>query len=252
MVDSEMTAHAPDQSPALNLTLAPLTAPERLRWAARTFGDDLVLLSSMQRTAVVLMHMFSDLGLPNEILFLDTGYHFTETLRMRDELLRRYRLNLVTLYPALTIEEQEARHGKKLYGCVDGQPECCRLRKEAPLLAHLQSRSTPVVTNGLRRAEGGPRANLQPLTPDPRTGGYQLAPLFDWTGEQVQAYLEEHALPVHPLHARGYPSIGCSPCTTPVAPGEAPRAGRWRHLRPATGEGGPQYCKVNFTDGAGI
>ena len=232
--------------------LEPLGTKERILWAAKTFSDDLVLLSSMQKTAVVLMHLFHELDLPNEILFLDTGYHFFETLRMRDEYMRRFRLNVVTLYPEITIEEQEGKFGKKLFTCTDGQPECCRLRKEAPLLEYLARKTSPVVVNGLRRAEGGRRGNLVALTADPRTGGHQLSPLFDWTDDDVAAYIAEHDLPLHPLYAQNYPSIGCYPCTTPIRPGEDPRAGRWRHLRPPDGAAGPKYCNVNFTDGGGI
>jgi len=171
---------------------------------------------------------------------------------MRDEYMRRYRLNVVTLYPELTAEDQEARHGKKLFTCVDGQPQCCHLRKEAPLLEHLRTKTAPVVTNGLRRAEGGRRAQLEVLSQDRRTGGLQMSPLCDWTEEQVRGYILKHALPLHPLHSRGYPSIGCYPCTTPVAPGEDARAGRWRHLRAPGDAHGPQYCNINFTDGGGI
>ena len=235
-----------------NATLAPLGALERLRWAVETFPDKVLLLSSMQRTAVVLMHMFHELGLSNEVLFVDTGYHFFETLRMRDEYMRRYHLNVVTLYPTSTIEEQEALFGSKLFSSVAGQPECCRMRKEAPLLAHLATKTTPVLVNGLRRAEGGKRANLQPLGADRRTGGHQLSPLYDWSGDDITAYIAKHDLLVHPLHDQGYPSIGCYPCTTPVQPGEDARAGRWRHLRVVGADSGPQYCNINFSDGGGI
>jgi phosphoadenosine phosphosulfate reductase len=237
---------------AMERVLASLCAEERILWAAESFADAMVLLSSMQRTAVVLMHMFHTLGLSNEILFVDTGYHFCETLRLRDEYMRRYRLNLVTLYPDITTEDQESRHGKKLFACTDGQPECCHLRKVAPLLSYLKAKGKAVVVNGLRRGEGGRRGRIEVITPDPRTGGYQLSPLVDWAEDQVRAYVAKHALPVHPLHARGYPSIGCYPCTTPVKPGEGPRAGRWRHLRPADSDAGPQYCDINYTDGGGI
>ncbi len=236
----------------IHQTLAPLTAEERIKWAVENFADDVVLLSSMQRTAVVLMHMFHDLGLRNEILFLDTGYHFFETLELRDRYMREYRMNIVTLYPELHIEDQETRYGKKLFACADGQPECCRLRKEAPLLRHLKTKSRPVMVNGLRRAEGGKRAEILALSPDLRTGGYGLSPIYDWTTEDIQAYVARHDLPVHPLHEKCYPSIGCYPCTTPVRPGEDPRAGRWRHLRTAEKEEAPKYCGVNFTDGSGI
>jgi phosphoadenosine phosphosulfate reductase len=232
--------------------LEPLTAQERIMWAVETFSDNLVLLSSMQRTAVVLMHMFHTLGLRNEILFLDTGYHFFETLRMRDEYMRRYRMNIVTLYPELTIEEQETQHGKKLFTCADGQPECCRLRKEVPLLRHLATKKSPVTVNGLRRSEGGKRAGILAVSPDPRSGGYSLSPIFDWTSDDIQAYIAKHELPVHPLYAKDYASIGCYPCTTPIQPGEDARAGRWRHLRVVEAEEAPKYCGVNFTDGSGI
>jgi len=238
--------------PSANAALEPVSALARIRWAVDTLGDDVVLLSSMQKTAVVLMHMFHRLGLSNEVLFVDTGYHFVETLKMRDEYMRRYRLNLVTLYPATTIEAQETLHGGKLFATLAGQPECCRMRKEAPLLEHLQTKSTPVLVNGLRRAEGGKRRGIRPFGEDPRTGGYQLSPLVDWTADDVDAYIAEHDLLVHPLHAAGYPSIGCYPCTTPVAPGEDARAGRWRHLRVLNGEAAPEYCRINFSDGAGI
>jgi phosphoadenosine phosphosulfate reductase len=247
-----MTSHSRIDCAEAHEALAALPAKERILWAARTFGDDLVLLSSMQKTAVVLMHLFHELGLPNEIIFVDTGYHFFETLRLRDEYMRRFHLNIVTLYPALTIEEQESKHGKKLFTCTDGQPECCRLRKEAPLLEHLAKKGSPVVVNGLRRAEGERRANIKALTADPRTGGFQLSPIYDWTSDDVGSYIAKHDLPLHPLHEQGYPSIGCYPCTTPVRPGEMPRAGRWRHLRPPEAEAGPKYCNINFTDGGGI
>ncbi len=238
---------------AANADLTGLSAKDRVRWAADKFGDGVVLLSSMQRTSVALMHMFHDLGLGNEILFVDTGYHFHETLRFRDQLMRQWHLNLVTLYPELTIEEQEGRFGKKLYTCNDGQPECCRMRKELPLLEYLAGKAAPVVVvNGLRREEGGRRANLSALAHDARTKGYQLSPIFDWTSADIQKYSESHSLPVHPLYAKGYASIGCHPCTTPIQPGEDARAGRWRHLRVLHGEDAAQYCGINYSDGSGI
>jgi phosphoadenosine phosphosulfate reductase len=235
-----------------NADLARLSAEDRIRWAVEIFGLKVILLSSMQRTSLVLMHMFHALGLANEILFVDTGYHFTETLRLRDQVMRTWHLNLVTLYPELNLEEQESRFGKKLYACTDGQPECCRMRKEEPLLRHLADKPAPVLVNGLRREEGGRRANLRPLGRDLRTKGYQLSPLFDWKHADIDAYTANHSLPVHPLYAKDYASIGCYPCTTPIQPGEDERAGRWRHLRVLAGPDAPQYCGINFTDGSGI
>jgi phosphoadenosine phosphosulfate reductase len=232
--------------------LRSLRAEDRILWAVERFGDGVVLLSSMQKTGVLLMHMFHRLGLSNEVLFIDTGYHFFETLRMRDETMRAWRLNVVTLYPEISTEEQESRFGKKLFTCNDGQPECCRMRKEAPLLSHLATKQRPVLVNGLRREEGGRRGNIAPLGPDPRTGGYQLSPIFDWSASDIESYMAVHSLPVHPLYAQCYASIGCYPCTTPIRPGEDARAGRWRHLRSAPEVEAPQYCGVNFSDGSGI
>jgi phosphoadenosine phosphosulfate reductase len=236
----------------VHAALEPLTAAERILWAAETFSERLVLLSSMQKTAVILMHMFKQLGLTNDVLFIDTGYHFVETLRMRDDCMRAWRLNLVTLYPSLTLEDQESQHHAKLFLSNDGQPTCCRLRKEAPLLDYLATIPLPVVAGGLRRSEGGRRANLQVLSPDLRTGGHQFSPIFDWSDADVEEYTAKHQLPIHPLYQKGYLSIGCYPCTTPVAPGEDARAGRWRHLRCAGRTDETHYCGVNFSDGDGI
>src|SRR3982750_356502 len=152
-----------------NAALERLSAFERIRWAVETLSDNVVLLSSMQKTAVVLMPLFHRLDLSDEVLFVDTGYHFFETLKMRDEYMRRYRLNIVTLYPASTIEEQETLHGGKLFAPIEGQPDCCRMRKEAPLLAPLEPKRPPVLVNGLRRAEGGRRGQINPFAVDGRT-----------------------------------------------------------------------------------
>ena len=234
-----------------NQLLSQWTLDQRILWAVEQFGESAILLSSMQKTASVLMHTFYRLRLDNDIVFGDTGFHFHETLRTRDLFMRQYRLNIVTVYPELTPEQQENVHGRKLHMCIDGQPECCRMRKEEPFLAYVREHGRRLVMVGARRSDGGRRASLQPVVQDPRTGGFALHPLVDWTDAQVAAYLQEHQVPVHPLYKQSYPSIGCACCTTPVAPGEPARAGRWRHLRDQTGAG-PQYCGLNFTDGSGI
>ena len=233
-----------------NADLAVLSPLERVRWAAARFGESAVTLASMQKTSSVLLHLFHELGLKNEVLFVDTGFHFPETLKLRDECMRRYGLNVVTLYPELTPAQQEQKYETRLYNFVDGQPECCRLRKEEPFIKHVREHGRKLLMLGLMKSEGGRRAKLQPLMRDPRIDGYTLHPILDWDEHDVDAYILEHGVPVNALHAQNYPSIGCQVCTTPVAPGEDPRAGRWRHLRK---EGdGPKYCGLNFTDGSGI
>lgn len=236
---------------SINEKLQCSTAEERIRWGVDALGQDAVLLSSMQKTSSVLMHHFHRMGLENEILFVDTGYHFRETLQLRDEFMRRYKLNIVTLYPELTLEQQEKKVGRKLYPYVDGQKECCRRRKTAPYIHHMKQFGRQLVMVGVRGCEGGQRAGLNLLVEDSRTRGYSLHPIYDWTDGQIEEYLKGNDVPVHPLHTQNYPSIGCECCTTPVSPDENPRAGRWRHLR-ETGDTGPEYCRMLFSDGAGI
>ena len=224
---------------------------ERIEYGISQFGKGAVLLSSMQKTASVLMHMFHRLGADNEILFVDTGFHFHETLQLRDEYMRRYGLNIKTLYPTLTPEQQEEQYRCKLYQTSEGQPVCCDLRKGQPFLRHMKREGHRLVFGGRRREEGSARANIGIVSEDPRFGGYNLNPIVDWTRDMVADYLSENKVPVHSLHSLCYPSIGCQCCTTPVMEGEDERAGRWRHLR-EVGRKGPAYCGINFNDGSGI
>jgi phosphoadenosine phosphosulfate reductase len=234
-----------------NLLLTSKSALERIAFGVEQFKGGAVLLSSMQRTASVLMHMFFKLGLSNEILFVDTGFHFHETLKLRDEFMRRYRLNIVTLYPDLTPEQQEEKFGCKLWKTVEGQPVCCDHRKGLPFIQHMRQREHCCVFGGLRKKEGKARAGLKAISEDPRFEGYRINPIFDWTDDDVERYLSENGVPIHPLHEQSYPSIGCQCCTTKVAEGEDARAGRWRHLRTDDGHA-PAYCNINFSDGGGI
>lgn len=224
---------------------------QRIRWAIRTFGNHAILLSSMQKNDTVLMHLFFKAGLKNEILFADTQYHFIETLWLRDEWIRRYQVNIVTLYPELTPEQQEQKYKRKLFMSEDGQPLCCNIRKEKPTIDHMVINGHKLIIGGRRRAEGQARASLEYIERDPRYEGYEMNPLVDWTEAQVDKYIDDHQVVIHPLHAQCYPSIGCECCTTPVRPGEDERAGRWRHLRQLN-DSGHLYCGINFSDGAGI
>lgn len=227
------------------------TALQRVAYGIEKFGKHAVLLSSMQKTASILMHFFHQLGVDNEILFVDTGYHFHETLALRDEFMRRFKLNIVTLYPALTPEQQEDKFHSKLYQSVEGQPVCCELRKGEPFINYVLSQEHKLIFGGLRTAEGNARARLKIVSADPRINGFKINPILEWSDDMIAAYLLENDIPVHPLHAMSYPSIGCQCCTTPVQEGEKARAGRWRHLR-EEGQEGPEYCEMNFSDGAGI
>lgn len=235
-------------------------APERIiEWMVETFGQRAAMQTSMQKTGGVLMHMVSRIAPGMVVLFVDTGVLFPETLELRDEFARRYNLNIRTLVPRMTMDQMNRENGRELWRFDDqhlspGYQRCCELRKEEPFLEAVRG-NYDAVAGGLTRDQGGARGGIQVLGPDPRFGGIKVHPLAYWTEQQVADYAAGHDLPIHPLYARGYTSIGCSLCTTPTRPGEPKRAGRWRHIREMSGapDDKPLYCGINFGDrGSGI
>ena len=201
--------------------LADAPAQEILRWAGDTFGDGLVVAASMQDT--VLVHLASQVVPGVQVVFLDTGYHFPETLATRDRVAREYPVRLLDITPRQTVAEQDAQYGPKLH---DRDPDlCCALRKTHPLDEALDGRAA--WATGLRRAESASRANTPVVSFDDRRDLIKLAPLAAWTDDEVDAYVREHDVIMNPLLSQGYPSIGCAPCTRRVLAGEDARAGRW-------------------------
>lgn len=239
---------------ALNEKLETLPPQEILQWAANTFPGRVAIASSMQKPTTAIIHMAAHLGLDMTVVFVDTGVHFPETLALRDELIRRWGVRIHTATPAKSFEEQYAEYGRHLYmhdseTDPPGYQECCELRKELPFLEAVRGHYDCVL-GGLTRSEGGARKNVAMLSLDPRLGAYRLYPLANWTSEQIDEYIAAHDIPVHPLYAQGYASIGCRTCTTPIKPGEPKRAGRWRHIReknPALAAEG-MYCGLNLED----
>jgi len=197
------------------------SAAEIVRWAVQTFGARFAVASSMQDA--VLVHLVSQVAPGVDVLFLDTGYHFAETIGTRDAVAASYDINLITLTPRQSVAEQDAEYGPKLH---DRNPDlCCGLRKVAPLdraLADYDAWAT-----GLRRAEAPTRAGTPVVSYDPKRGKVKLAPLAAWNDQDVDDYIAEHGILLNPLLTVGYLSIGCAPCTRAVAAGEDPRAGRW-------------------------
>jgi phosphoadenosine phosphosulfate reductase len=183
------------------------------------------LTCSFQAEDMVVLHLVRE-RLPDiPVLFLETGYHFEEVYRYRDEMTARYRLNLVNVMPERTVAEQESEFGI-LYRTQPDQ--CCKLRKVGPLFAALADYD--VWFTGLRRVQSPTRANLQALDTFPLPSGKKLlkvSPLADWTDKDVWAFAREHDIPLLPLYSAGYTSIGCEPCTAlPGDPANA-RSGRW-------------------------
>ncbi|WP_026413543.1 phosphoadenylyl-sulfate reductase [Actinomadura oligospora] len=201
--------------------LAGAPAREVIRWASATFGDRICLTSSMSDAA--LIHLVSRVKPGIDVLFVDTGYHFAETIGTRDAVEAVYPVNVIDVRPSRTVEEQEAALGPRLYG---RNPDlCCHLRKVAPLGRALEGYMAWF--SGIRRDETAARRDRRVVEWDRRRGMVKVNPILDWTQEEMDGYIEDNGILVNPLHHDGYPSIGCEPCTRPVAPGEDPRSGRW-------------------------
>jgi phosphoadenosine phosphosulfate reductase len=181
-------------------------------WATERFGGRVSLACSFQDCVIVDIAVRVDPAI--EVLFLDTGFHFPETLEYVEQVRARYDLNLRVLRP-----------GPEAAAWPCGTARCCELRKVAPLDAALADRLAWLT--GLKRVDSPTRADTPVASWDLARGLVKVNPLATWTDADVTSYISDHGLPVHPLVPRGYLSIGCAPTTRPVAPGEDPRAGRW-------------------------
>ena len=192
-----------------------------LRWAGDTFGDDFCVTSSMADG--LLSHLASSAVPGIRVVFLDTGYHFAETLGTRDWITSTLPITLVDVRPEQTVAEQDAEFGARLH---ERDPDlCCSLRKVQPLAQALAG--FVAWGSGVRRDESPSRAGTKIVDWDERRGMLKVNPIAAWTQADVDAYITEHQVPVNPLVELGFASIGCAPCTRPVALGEDPRAGRW-------------------------
>ena len=199
------------------------TPQELLALAVERFGTKVALACSFGAEDVVLVDMLVKINPEVPIFYLDTDKHFRETYETRDRLAARYGISFVQVKPALTLEEQAARYGDRLW---ERDPNlCCNLRKVEPLKAFL--RDFDAWITGIRREQAPTRANARKVEWDAKFGVVKFNPLADWTFKDVWRYIHENDVPYNPLHYRGYPSIGCECCTRPVRPGEDFRAGRW-------------------------
>jgi phosphoadenosine phosphosulfate reductase len=192
-----------------------------LRWAGETFGDRFALTSSM---ADGLLAHLAGRAVPGvHVIFLDTGYHFAETIGTRDWITGVLPVTLVNVQPPATVAQQDEEHGPRLY---ERDPDlCCSQRKVQPLARTLAGYAA--WGSGIRRDESPSRAGTRLVDWDAKRGMVKINPIAAWTQSDVDAYVTEHQVPVNPLFEIGYASIGCAPCTRPVAPGEDARAGRW-------------------------
>jgi len=188
-------------------------AEDVVAWAVDRYGEGLVLASSFQDC--VLLDVALGVAPALQVVFLDTQYHFPETLEYMDRVRRRYDMDLRIVRPRVGPDERWRFD-------LDG---CCAVRKVEPLDRALSGRTAWM--SGLRRADSEGRADTPVVGVDDRRGLVKVNPLAGWTDADVERYVVDHGLPVHPLASRGFASIGCWPCTRAVSPGEDTRAGRW-------------------------
>lgn len=220
-MESEPERHAKEWSRQLSRA-----SPDAiLRWAIGQFGEGLCVASSFGQDGLVILDLVRRLRPRMPVLFLETGYHFAETLEFRDQLKADWGLNVVDVHPELTVPEQGARYGVDLF--ARDPDACCAMRKVQPLDRALRGRTAWI--SGLRRDQHPGRAatpivQWQQLS----VGGiYKVHPLMEWSRAEVEQYGRAHDLPRHPLWDQGYPSVGCAPCTRAVRPGGTEREGRW-------------------------
>ncbi len=198
-----------------------LPAEEVLRRAGERFGEEMVFACSFGAEDMVVLDLLNRLGLRVRVLLLDTGLLFSETHRLKEEAEKRY--------PLLDFESTLPFFPEEANGLWQSDPDlCCRIRKVEPLRRAL--RGARAWITGIRREQSPARRRAGKLEWDGRFGLFKVNPLADWSWDEVWDYLRREGVPYNPLHDRGYPSIGCAPCTRPVQPGEDPRAGRWAGL----------------------
>ena len=219
---------------ALNARFRQHSATQVMHGALHDAGR-IALVSSFGAESVVLLHMAAVIDQAVPVLFIDTEMLFAETLVYQHEVSERLGLkNLQIVRAADLAQDPDGTLHQR-------DPDaCCALRKTEPLNAALAAFDGWIT--GRKRFQTGARAALDFFEAEPSTGRIKVNPLAHWAPEDVRAYMEENRLPRHPLVARGYPSIGCAPCTSPVKPGEDPRAGRWRNTA-------KDECGIHFVNG---
>ncbi|WP_396931286.1 phosphoadenylyl-sulfate reductase [Mycolicibacterium sp.] len=204
--------------------LANASAVELLEWTDKHFGGEYVVASNMQDA--VLVDMAAKVRPGVDVLFLDTGYHFAETIGTRDAVEAVYDVHVVNVTPERTVAEQDQLLGKDLF--ASNPTECCRVRKVEPLSKALRGYTAWVT--GIRRVEAPTRANAPLISFDEGFKLVKINPLAAWSDEEMDAYIQANGVLVNPLVEEGYPSIGCAPCTAKPLEGADPRSGRWQGL----------------------
>ena len=223
-VNTKLIRPTQEELARLNLELAQAAPQQVLEWAVERFGREVVLACSfggISGMALLDMTMQIDPGVP--VFYLDTDFLFPETYALRDQAAQHYSITPLAFRSQLSPAAQEAQYGPALW--QSNPDQCCAIRKVEPNRRALEGRAAWIT--GLRRDQSNSRRRVSPVGWDEKFSLYKISPLWDWDEEQVWQYLLENGVPFNELHLQNYPSIGCTHCTRPVAPGEDSRAGRW-------------------------
>jgi len=196
---------------------------EIIAWAAYRFGAGLAMATGFGPEGIVIMHILNQVAPQTTVFYLDTELFFPETYALRDKLEAFFGIKFRRLSATLSLDQQTEQYGPELWA---REPDhCCRLRKVEPLRAYLKTRQAWITA--IRRDQTGQRAQARAIEWDAANGLVKVNPLVTWSHDQIWTYIDLFELPYNELHRKGYPSIGCAPCTRPVAEGADPRSGRW-------------------------
>jgi phosphoadenosine phosphosulfate reductase len=212
-----------EQFDVINEKLEGKAPQDILRWAVERFHPRLTMATAFGPEGCCILHMLAEIEPGVRVFNLDTGYQFPETLDLRERIRQRYGIEVELVRPEQTVAEYEEEHGGPLYRIRPDQ--CCHDRKIVPLRRAVVGYDAWI--SAIRRDQTAHRAAARAAQWDGKFGLVKVNPLLYWTKGDVWAFIVEHDVPYNPLHDRGYPSIGCWPCTQAVAPGADERAGRW-------------------------
>ncbi len=227
MSETKTATHTREELNAISERFKGRPAEEIVRWAAETFGSEIKAASSFGAEDVVLIDMIAKVTPQIKVFTLDTGRLHDETYEVMERVRTRYSIEIEAVFPDREAVERLVRE-KGFYSfreSVENRRECCGIRKVEPLrraLAGMRAWMT-----GLRRDQAVTRTDTEAIEWDEANGLAKVNPLVEWTNEQVWEYIRAHKVPYNALHDRGFPSIGCAPCTRAIKPGEDIRAGRW-------------------------
>lgn len=213
----------PEQIAQANEQLQHATPQEVLRWAVQTFFPRLTMATAFGAEGCCIIHMLAGIEPRVRIFNLETGYQFTETLTVREEIKQKYGIEVEYVRPELTVAEYEAEHGGPLYRIRPDQ--CCHDRKIVPLKRAIVGYDAWI--SSIRRDQTADRSRASVVQWDSKFGLVKVNPLLSWTRKEVWNFIWKNQIPYNKLHDQGYPSIGCWPCTEPVTEGQDERAGRW-------------------------